>query len=433
MISSRLPRFTAPLLTAALLAACGQPVSPPAPAAVYRPARVAEVAVTSSDTASGLEARYGGRVVVFDPRAGYAILGFDAASPERLGAQALGDAVQDNLGRFEAEGMVGVWAGGMVGVWAGGMVGVWAGGMVGVWAGGVYTPFPQNTTVFQKIGLDAAQAKATNRGAGVKVAVVDTGVDLNHTGLQGALAPASEWKDFVDGDALPQDEGTLGNGAAGHGTAVAGLVLQVAPGATILPLRVLSADGSGDALSVAQAIDYAVSKGANVINLSLGSDARLAVVKSAIDRATAAGVYVVSSGGNDNRNGLTYPAADADLGGPAGDYALSVGSVNALDVKSGFANYANDLELSAPGEAIYTFAPGDRVAPWSGTSMSAPLASGGVALALGESLRVARKDVPRKMKDSAFDLYKLPLNSGYKDLLGKGRLDLKKFLDAAIR
>ena len=111
---------------------------------------------------------------------------------------------------------------------------------------------------------------APNLGEGVKVAVIDTGIDLDHPGFAGRLAPAGEWRDYVDGDDFPMDE--PGGAGFGHGTAVAGIIVQVAPNATILPIRVLAPDGRGDVDDVVTAIDHAITVGAQVINLSLGHE-----------------------------------------------------------------------------------------------------------------------------------------------------------------
>jgi subtilisin family serine protease len=173
-------------------------------------------------------------------------------------------------------------------------------------------------------------------------------------------------------------------------------VLQVAPGAKILPLRVLGPDGSGDVLSVMRAIDWAVVKGARVINLSLGSQERSRVVQDAIRRATSRGVLVVSSAGNENRSPITFPASDA-----ASDVrALGVGSVDALNRKSVFSNYGTTLEMVAPGENVFGPGPGGQLVAWSGTSMAAPMAAGGLALALGQSLSVPLSDVTMKMAEN---------------------------------
>ena len=265
------------------------------------------------------------------------------------------------------------------------------------------------------------------------VAVIDTGVDLQHPAFQSSLTDASTWRDFYANDLVPQEEGTLGSGAYGHGTSVAGIVLQIAPKAKIMPIRVLGPDGSGDAVMVAQAIQWAAAKGAKVINLSLGSAENSTVVQNAINTVTGQGVLVVSSAGNENQNALTYPAANAAQKG-SGDYALSVGSVDLSDLKSSFSNYARALELVAPGEQVYGPAPENGMVAWSGTSMAAPMAAGGLALSLGQQRSVALKDLTVKMEGAAFDVYNNGANQAYKDMLGvKGRLDLAKFLEDTVR
>src|SRR5437870_5949051 len=125
----------------------------------------------------------------------------------------------------------------------------------------------------QQWGLDMIEADAAHQvttGAGAVVAVVDSGVYAAHPDLAGRLLPGH---DFVDNDSTPQDDN-------GHGTHVTGIIAAdagngvgiegVAPGATILPLRALDADGNGTSTDIAHAIDYAVAHGAQVINLSLG-------------------------------------------------------------------------------------------------------------------------------------------------------------------
>ena len=331
-------------------------------------------------------------------------------------------------------GSVSSWAGGSVSSWAGGSVSSWAGGSVSSWAGGNYAPIPQNSIAWRQIRLEQAQRFATNLGNGVKVAVIDTGIDLKHPAFAGAILETEMW-DFVGNDARPQEEGTLGIGAYGHGTNVAGIVLQIAPRAKILPLRVLGTDGSGDVTRVAAAINYAVSKGVQVINLSLGSDGESSAVKSAIKDATAKGVFVVSSSGNTGDQKVTFPASVAYEEKSAGPYSLSVGSVDPRDLKSVFSTYGTEkkpLEIVAPGEKVYAPAPGNRMAAWSGTSMAAPMTSGALALALGQRLKVSKAELLEKMGVTATDIYNNSMNQAYKDMLGKGRLNIELFLTDAV-
>ena len=173
-----------------------------------------------------------------------------------------------------------------------------------------------------------------------------------------------------------------------------------------------------------QALDWAVAKGANVINLSLGSSTSSPALNSMLPLAASRQVLLVASAGNAGSPHLTYPAAQgAATKGPAGNYLLAVGSVNARDIKSTFSNYGT-LDLVAPGENIYTAVPDNQAGSWSGTSFAAPMVSGALALALGQGFD--RKQVAGKLPGSSDDVKKV--NVGYEKLLGKGRLNLGKFL-----
>ncbi|MFB9994566.1 S8 family serine peptidase [Deinococcus oregonensis] len=451
-----LPALT--VLTFALLTACNTaPITDTsannkgAPRFDY----VATVPLESGDTPKDLSRTLGGTVLSWDntdcgtadSEICVALMGMNIkntvqgkASPQtaQLHAQGLEAQasrkvyIEPNKDVFSGGGSITATMGGSMGVWAGGSMGVWAGGSMGVWAGGIYAPLPQNTTLWQKIRLQQAHTLAPSLGAGVIVAVIDTGIDLKHPAFQGSLTAAASWRDFYANDAIPQEEGVLGIGGYGHGTNVAGIVLQIAPKAKIMPLRVLGQDGSGDVIMVAQAVDWAVANGAKIINMSLGSEDNSKVVQDAIDRAIGKGILVVSSAGNANLNKITYPATNADLKG-TGNYAVSVGSVSLQDVKSTFSNYADTLEMVAPGENVAAPAPGGMLAAWSGTSMAAPMAAGGLALALGQTLSVPLSDLTQKMVGNAFDVYGISANQPYKDKLGdKGRLDLETFLKSAI-
>lgn len=422
------------IFSSILFVSCGA-VKPNVPSSATNPEYSLTVNITENDTIEALESRYGGKVVIWQPEDGYAVLGLENTSD----LQAMGT-LEPNRNAFMAggklswmSGSVSSWAGGSVSAWAGGSVSAWAGGSVSAWAGGRYVPLPANTAKWQKMNLEAAQTLATNLGAGIKVAVIDSGVDLSHPGLKGGfVAPADMW-DYVGNDAVSQEEGTLGVGAFGHGTNVASIVLQIAPKAKILPLRVLGPNGSGDALNVASAINRAVSKGANVINLSLGSDTRSSPVASAIAAATAKGVYVISSSGNTANTRITYPANDLSADTTTlGRYSVSVGSVSAGDKKSSFSTYGTTLELVGPGEVVYGPVPGNRLGAWSGTSMAAPMVSGAIALALGETIYVPRAQLTDMLESRAANIYSGGLNESYENgdlhLLGEGRLDVEHFI-----
>ena len=259
------------------------------------------------------------------------------------------------------------------------------------------------------------------------MAVIDTGLDMNHSSFTNTLVAAADMFDFIGNDATPQEEGVDGQSGYGHGTSVAGIVLQVAPQAKIMPLRALGLNGFGDVTDVASAIDFAVSHGAKVINLSLGASEHSTALSTAIGYATTQGVQVVSSSGNTGDTNITYPAAQANTSDSVGAMSLSVGSVDSNDLKSGFSTFGSNLEVLAPGEFVYGPVPGNRRGAWSGTSMAAPMVSGGLALALGQTLVVAPSSLAQTIKTSAQSIESLnPNNLGQ---LGSGRINLQNFLN----
>src|SRR5918996_5146450 len=167
--------------------------------------------------------------------------------------------------------------------------------------------------------VESDAAHATSTGAGAVVAVIDTGVAAGHPDLAGQVLPGH---DFVQDDGTPQD----GNG---HGSHVSGIAIaatgnavgisSVAPGARVMPLRVLGDDGSGTSEDVAAGIDWARTHGAHVINLSLGSEIPIIGatggddIDAAIRRALAAGLVVVAAAGNNGVPVCEQPAASEGL------------------------------------------------------------------------------------------------------------------------
>ncbi len=390
------------------------------------------VTPTPQDTQTTLEARYGGEVVAWEPGV-YAIIGLDKTA---LGLEAQ-SILESNSNAFTAgsaymSGKSRLWAGGRSNIWAGGRSSIWSGGRSNIWSGGEFTWLPENTALWQQIRLEQGQTLASNLGYGVKVAVIDTGVDVSHPALQEALAPASEWWDFYDDDALPQEEGVLGEGGYGHGSNVAGIIRQVAPRATLLPLRVLGPDGTGSVADLVAAIQWAVDKGANIINLSLGSDSFSSSVSAALLNASYKGVLVVASTGNTGDMNVTYPASYATV--PfTGWLRLSVTSIDAQNVKSSFATYGYSVEVAAPGENVFGPAPEEQVSAWTGTSMAAPMASGALALALGQELSVSRTDLAEKLKNGTSAIDTLSSNQLFKGMIGKGRLNIEEFLRSVVK
>ena len=216
-------------------------------------------------------------------------------------------------------------------------------------------------------------------GQGVVVAVIDTGVDLDHREFAGRIV---QGYDFVDNDVFADD----GNG---HGTHVAGTiagayddfgVTGVAFNSQIMPVRVLGSDGSGYTSDIISGIRFAADNNADVINLSLGGGGYSQSMADAIEYATNRGSVVVMAAGNSGGISPEYPAAHAI------NYGLAVGAVDQYENLASFSNLAGSTAIdyvTAPGVDVYSSIPGDRYAFYSGTSMATPHVVGAAALLRG--------------------------------------------------
>ena len=206
----------------------------------------------------------------------------------------------------------------------------------------------------------------------VKVAIIDTGIDSKHPDLAGQVVGG---RDFVNNDSDPMDD-------QGHGTHVAGTVAAltnngvgvagIAWGSSLVAVKVLGANGSGYTSAIADGINYAVSQGAKVINMSLGSSQTNTTLTTAVNNALAAGVVVVCAAGNDGRSTPMYPAAIKGV--------VAVGSTDSLDNRSSFSNYGTWVTVAAPGSGIVSTYKGGGYQTMSGTSMASPHVAGVAAL-----------------------------------------------------
>ncbi|MFN8587303.1 MAG: S8 family serine peptidase [Candidatus Eisenbacteria bacterium] len=229
------------------------------------------------------------------------------------------------------------------------------------------------------IGLDAAHRVST--GGGVKVAILDTGIDPTHPMFAGRIVGA---KDFLDpanvlatdvADGVDNDNNGAVDEAFGHGTHVAGIVSIVAPDAMLLVGRVLDADGQGDVLAVAAGIRWAVRSGAQVINLSLGTLTHSDAIQNALEYAEDRHVTVIASAGNwGAENPQEFPARSS--------HAIAVAASDATRHPAAFTSFGSFVALAAPGVAVRSAYPGGTYRLWSGTSMSAPFVTGTAALLL---------------------------------------------------
>ena len=397
------------------------------------PARLMTVSIQASDTRESIASKYDARVLTFHPETGQAVLALSKDRAARLSREAY-DSTDPNENTLEsqqdtsASGIntnMGGWS-----TWGSGWSVYGSGEGTGDLSANSSTG--PNAAVWQKLRLPQALGIAKKAGAGMTVAVIDTGIDLTHTAFAGHLVASDQMWDFVDGDPVPQEVYVNSTSKGyGHGTSVAGIILQVAPNAKIMPLRVLGSDGAGNSDAVIAAIDWAMAQGANVINLSLGTQ-YLQSLDSEIIYATHHGVLVVSSTGNTADTSVTFPANDSKVSNIWGDLTIGVASTNLNDQKSWFSTYG-DVEVTAIGENIVTPAPGNRVASWTGTSMAAPMVTGGIVLALSERWYswYSLLELGRSVAYTADNIDKKN-DKKLKGSLGFGRLNLERFVQTVL-
>jgi subtilisin family serine protease len=224
------------------------------------------------------------------------------------------------------------------------------------------------------VGAPAAWDLTTGSAA-VTVAVLDTLADTSHPDLAGKVTAGP---DFVTNRCAGQ------TAAAGHGTAVAGIVgartddgrgmAGLGWSTRVLSIGVLDACGIGDGSAIARGIRYAVDNGARIVNLSLAGQGSQ-VLEDAIAYAQSKGALVVAAAGNDGDDRVEYPAAYAGVVGVAATDRLG-------QRLSPFSNFGATVDLAAPGQAVLSAAPGGRYGQFTGTSFAAPMVSATAALLL---------------------------------------------------
>lgn len=261
----------------------------------------------------------------------------------------------------------------------------------------------------------------TSGDRNVIIAVLDSGVDATHPEFSDQLLPGY---DFVQRDDDPQDEN-------GHGTHVAGIigarannklgVAGVCTHCSLLPVRVLNAQNIGSWMNVAQGVTFAVDHGARVIVMSLGSTVYSQTMRNAVDYAHEHGVLLVAAAGNANSADPFYPAAFEEV--------MGVGATTAQDQKWPFSNYGQNIDVVAPGDAIYSTYPSHNNSDYqilTGTSMAAPFVAGLAGLLFAQTPTRSITDVSQLIITSAVDLGEPGRDSRF----GSGRIDIHAALAA---
>jgi subtilisin family serine protease len=309
------------------------------------------------------------------------------------------------------------------------------------------------------VGVDRVRSLST--GAGTRVGYIDTGVDPNHPALRPWLEPGADLvfnKTASEFDGLSQDmmsmldqdmmsmldqdmmsmldkrfmfllnrsvisilSGATGRPqfpeAFGHGTLVAGMIHVVAPDARIVPIKAFDPYGYTTVFTLIEAVYKALDLNLDALNMSFSTAQNSGLFHEAIDTARAQGIAIVAATGNDNREGRDiYPAGYAGVFG--------VAATDLHDRLAIFSNYGITVAITAPGAYVVSTVPGGKYAAAWGTSFSAPIVTGAIALRASWRGR-GQSDAPLVINTAdPIDA----LNPGFERKLGRGRLNVPKAL-----
>jgi subtilisin family serine protease len=280
-----------------------------------------------------------------------------------------------------------------------------------------YSRYPADVYYTNQWALErvrAPQAWAHSTGRDIVVAVLDTGVDLDHPDLMSKVLTDLD-RDFVNDDFTAADDHGHGTHVAGiaaaatdNGLGIAGLGWDV----RILPLKVLDSEGNGDGLNLAAAIRYAADRGADVINMSLGGAVPCGwPVDDAVNDAHSRGVTLIAAAGNYLGDTEMFPANC--------EHVLGVAATDEADMRAPYSNYGGHVSVAAPGSRIYSTIDGGSYDYDSGTSMATPHVASLAALLLARYPLYTPDQIASAILDNAQDLGA----PGWEEYYGCGRMD----------
>lgn len=255
-------------------------------------------------------------------------------------------------------------------------------------------------------------------GKGVTVAILDTGIQPN-AGLP---------EENITRMTLEGNKAMSADDYAGHGTAVASLITGntgslpgMAPGISILNIKVMSTDGKGDTFSLASAIVEAADRGAKIINLCLGSRGDSFLVKQAVDYAIGKGIAIVAAAGNDGADSLSYPAQYEGV--------LAVAAIDASAQHLPFSNTGSQTAIATPGYKVTALWTNNVLVNFTGTSASVPFVSGAIAMLLSRNPQMSPIDAVNLICRYADDIEE----PGRDAATGFGVMNLQRVIDKNIK
>jgi len=254
-------------------------------------------------------------------------------------------------------------------------------------------------------------------GYGVKVGVIDTGVDFLHPDLRHSL---QQGVNLLHRSMPPYDDN-------GHGTHITGTIaaanrlrgmIGVAPRASVYPVKAFDAGGTAYVSDIVRAIDWCVRNRMDVINMSFGMDRSSSSLEIAVAGAWRAGLMIVASAGNDSKRGsVDFPARSG--------HSLAVGALDRRGRVASFTNRSREIDIYAPGERIYSCWPRGRHREMSGTSMATSHVTGAIALLLAYRPGLTPAQIMKIVRTSARPL------SGRNAPQTAGMLDVVRMLETA--
>ena len=267
--------------------------------------------------------------------------------------------------------------------------------------------------------IDAEKVWAVTTGDLVKVAVIDTGIDVFHPDL----------KDNIKGGMSAVAYTASYNDDNGHGTHEAGIigaidntigVIGVGHQIDLYAVKVLDRRGSGYLSDIIEGLDWAISNGMQVVNMSLGTASNILSFREAVQRVNAAGIVQVAAAGNSGGS-VIYPAAYPEV--------IAVSATDSSDKIASWSSRGPEVDLSAPGVSIYSTYKGQIYKTLSGTSMAAPHVTGVIALMIDRKTCdydlngiCTPAEVQQKLEATAEDLGVV----GKDNLYGAGLIDAEK-------
>ncbi|WP_305885089.1 S8 family serine peptidase [Pleionea sp. CnH1-48] len=269
-------------------------------------------------------------------------------------------------------------------------------------------------------GISKVRANETwgdTTGSGVKVCIIDTGLDTDHSDLDA---------NFVEGVSTAGEPGP--DDVHGHGTHVAGTiaaeqngsdVVGVAPDAQLYIAAAFNSSGQATDESILNALDWCVNKNTKVINMSYGGSGSTSAEEAAYQAAYNAGVLMVAATGNSGASApISYPARYPTT--------MAVGATNSSDGIASFSQRGPEIDVTAPGVSVLSDRNGGGTTTMSGTSMATPHVAGAAAAVLGADNTLTHDQVRQVLRDTAVDLG----SAGFDNTYGYGRIDLRAAVDS---